>query len=127
MTDQPDTTNPTPYPELEPEVHTEVRVEAAQRPDGTVPIELGNGATVHVPMQVNWRKSAQDFMRVGDFDSWAESVLDEDGIAAWEEWMDTDPTLGDISAFFENVGKATGLAAGGNRASRRSSTRTLRR
>jgi hypothetical protein len=78
-------------------------------------------------MQSEWRMSAQTFARNGDFESWAEVVLSEEDLAAWDEWMDQDPTLGEMAPFFEALGKATGkAAAGGNRALRRQLQSTQR-
>lgn len=110
-----------------PAAQVEAETEAVARADGAVPIVMGNGKAVHVPMQVGWKKSAQDFINHGDFDSWAESVLSDDDLGLWDEWIDSDPTMGEILDFMEALGKATGLAARGNRASRRSSQRTPRR
>lgn len=109
------------------DAQVEVAVEAVQRPtDGAVPVSMGNGKSVYVPMQVNWKKSAQDFINAGNFDSWAESVLSDEDLGLWDEWIDTDPTMGDMLDFMERLGKETGLAAAGNRALRRSSRRTKR-
>jgi hypothetical protein len=91
------------------------------------PVELGNGTTVTVPPQSDWPFSAMEAFRLGDWNSWAESVLAEDDLGLWDEWIDSDPRGGDLFEFAQRMGKATGLSAMGNRASRRSSTRTPRR
>ena len=113
-------------PDGRPAAQVEAEAEPDQRADGSVPILMGNGKTVYVPMQARWKKSAQDFINRGDFDSWAESVLSDEDLGLWDEWMDTDPEMGEVLDFMEALGKSTGLAARGNRASRRSSQRTRR-
>lgn len=113
-------------PEI-PAAQAEVELEPRQRPDGRVSVPLPTGRDVWVPMQSRWRKSAQDFIRLGDFDSWAESVLLPEDLDAWDEWMAADPEMGEITEFFEDLGKATGMTAATNRASRRSLQRTQRR
>lgn len=96
-------------------------------PEG-FPVELGNGVTIHVPPQVQWRASALDAMRAGDFQTWAEKVLVGESFEAWEEWYEgDDPTLGEVTEFFDRLGKVTGASAAPNRAARRSSQRTPRR
>lgn len=91
------------------------------------PVELGNGQVVTVPPQVDWAFSAMEAFRTGDWNTWAESVLSEPDLDRWDEWIDTDPRGGDLYDFAQRMGKATGLSAAGNRASRRSSARTQRR
>lgn len=110
-----------------PAIQAEVMQEVGPQPTETVPILLGTGITINVPMQSKWRRSAQEFLRMGDFDSWAESVLTTADLDAWDEWNDTDPEMGEINAIFEAVGKATGKAAGGNRAWRRAQDRMPKR
>jgi hypothetical protein len=105
--------------------------EAGPQPLKSVPVQLGNGVTIQVPMQSTWRVSAMDLMRQGDFIGWAETVLAEADLDAFEDWyapekVDDEPDMAAITDFFERVGKATGQAAGGNRASRRASMRTRR-
>jgi hypothetical protein len=106
-----------------PAAQVETLEEVGPRPVQTVLITMGNGVDLRVPMQAAWRKSAIDFLRTGDFDSWAEAVLDRDALDLWDEWMDTDPLGADLTDFVYRLGKATGEAATGNRASRRSSER----
>lgn len=107
-----------------PPAQAEVLAETGPRPVKTVPIELPTGVTIQVPMMSEWRSSALEYMRAGDFDSWAESVLSDADMGAWDEWMDSDPKLGDLRGVMGDVGKATGEAAAGNRALRRSLRRT---
>lgn len=114
-------------PAVQAETMSEPASIAAPAPSKTVAIALGTGVVVNVPMQSEWRMSAQNYMRVGDFDSWAEVVLSKVDLAAWDEWMDKDPTMGEMTPFFEALGKATGEAAAGNRALRRQLQRTQRR
>jgi hypothetical protein len=102
-----------------PAAQVEVLTEVGPQPVQTVAIGLPNGASIRVPMMTEWRASALEYMRAGDFDSWAESVLSEVDMGAWDDWMDTDPKLGDLQDVMGAVGKATGVAAGGNRALRR--------
>lgn len=112
-----------------PAIQAEVLEETGPRPAKTVPVKLSDGATIQVPLQREWRVSAMDAMRSGDWATWAELVLSPEDLGRWDEWYDGDPepTLGDVTDFFERVGKATGQAAVGNRASRRSSQRTRTR
>lgn len=102
-----------------PAAHVEVLHEVGPQPVKTVAITLPTGAVINVPMMTEWRSSALEYMRAGDFDSWAESVLSETDMGAWDDWMDSDPKLGELQDVMAAVGKATGVAAGGNRALRR--------
>ncbi|MBT0771808.1 hypothetical protein KIH74_22900 [Kineosporia sp. J2-2] len=113
-------------PDITP-IETDVAVETGPQPVKTVAVELPTGKTVNVPMMSEWRQSALNAMQAGDFDTWAELVLAETDWDAWDEWRDQDPKLGESQAFFRAVGKATGEAAAGNRASRRQFARTQRR
>lgn len=109
-----------------PAIQAEVMAEVGPQPVKTVPVTMGNGVTVRVPLQSEWRMDAMNFMRAGDFTSWAESVLSDDDLGLWDDWMDRNPKLGEVTQFFDELGKATGQAAG-NRASRRQSARTRTR
>lgn len=110
-----------------PAVQAEVLEEVGPQPVPTVKVAMGNGVSIDVPMQVEWRVDALEYMTGGQFIAWAESVLAPEDLGLWDEWWDSNPKLGEVADFFERVGKATGVAAGMNRASRRSSQRTQRR
>lgn len=110
-----------------PPVEVEALEESGPQPVANVTVTLETGVEIRVPVQSTWKRSAMDYMQIGDFDSWAELVLTKEDLGHWDEWMHLDPTMGEITKFFERVGKATGEAAGGNRASRRASARMRNR
>lgn len=82
------------------------------------------GRTVYVPPVKRWRSSGLKALRDGDMEGWAQSVLDDDGWAVWEE---VDPTLEEIGEFFESVSPGLGTDQGNSRASRRSLRNSNRR
>lgn len=116
-----------PEPELLPSVQPpddEPEAESAAEKEAKRELVQGElaGRPIYVPPTKQWRSSAMHHLRNGDFQSWAESVLDDDD---YDIWIEVDPTLEEIEAFFELVNPK--LSAGNSRASRRSSRRTPRR
>lgn len=105
-------------PDDEPEAESAAEKEARRE---LVQGELA-GRPIYVPPTKQWRSSAMHALRNGDFQSWAEVVLDDDD---YDVWIEVDPTLEQIEDFFEVVNPK--LSAGNSRASRRSSARTRRR
>jgi hypothetical protein len=90
-----------------------------------VPLETDDGVIdITVPAAEEWRDSAMDAIREGRFTLWAEKTLAEDDYAAWVE---ADPRVRQINAFFQELGRLTGIDQGNSRASRRSSGSTRRR
>ncbi len=82
------------------------------------------GKTVYVPPIKQWRASALHALREGDFDGWAKVTLDDDD---WDIWVEADPTISEIEAFFATINPGLGTTQGNSRASRRSSRSTRRR
>lgn len=80
------------------------------------------GNTVLVPPLQQWKSSAMRALNAGDFETWAERTLDDDG---WEVWQDCDPSLDEIDAFFGTFD--LGVGRGNSRGSRRSSRNTRTR
>lgn len=91
----------------------------------TVTVSLGpDEVPVTVLPQRLWRSSAMRALNRGDFEAWAEKSLTE---AGYDVWLDVDPTVEEIEAFFEEFAKTAGISPGGSRASRRSSNAMRRR
>lgn len=82
------------------------------------------GVMVNVPVVKKWRSSALKAMKDGDFETWAQVTLDDEG---WAHWQETDPTIEDIEGFFADINPKLGTSPGNSRASRRASARTRRR
>jgi hypothetical protein len=101
---------------------------AASAPEREVTGELVQGElagrTIYVPPTKKWRASALHALREGDFDTWAQTTLADDD---WDIWIDVDPTLEQVEAFFASVNKGLGTSPGNSRASRRSARSTRRR
>lgn len=113
---------------LEPQAGRLSPVDAAQAeadaPDGAVEVLL-DGIPVRLLPSGQWRSSALRALNEGNFDVWAEKVLADD--ESRKTWLDIDPTMDQVERFLENWRAATGQDRGESRASRRSSTSTVRR
>jgi hypothetical protein len=99
----------------------------AEEFDGAVvvPLDTDDGVIeVTVPPAEEWRDSAIQAMREGNFGRWAERTLSDDDYAAW---VDADPRVRQINGFFEEFGRLTGVTQGESRASRRASPQARRR
>lgn len=82
------------------------------------------GRDILVPPLTKWRSSAMRALNSGDFETWAEVVLDNED---YDIWVDVDPTVEEINDFFESISGGLGVDQGNSRASRRSSRPTPRR
>lgn len=82
------------------------------------------GKTIYVPPVNKWRASALHAIREGDLQTWAEKTLLDDDWAIWEE---VDPTLDEVTAFFDTLNGQTGVSSGNSSSSRSSSRSTSRR
>lgn len=102
----------------------EAEVEAEQGEPGTVTVELAGSVEVRVKHQNQWKSRGLSALQRGDFETWAETCL-EDG--DYELWQDADPTLAEVNAFFDAMGKATGQDVGKSPRSGRSSKSTRKR
>jgi hypothetical protein len=71
-----------------------------------------------------WRSSATRALNEGDFETWAEKCLTNDG---YDVWVEVDPTVEEIEEFFEAFKAAEGIHPLQSRASRRASMRNRRR
>lgn len=117
----------TPEPEVMPAVQPvddEPEAETAAEKEAKRELVQGElaGRPIFVPPTKQWRSSALHALRNGDFQSWAEAVLDDDD---YDTFVELDPTLEQIEDFFEVINPK--LQSGNSRASRRSSRRTQRR
>lgn len=77
----------------------------------TVPLD-GTPCTVK-PMR-KWRSSGLRALRTGDFETWAETCLDDSDYV--EVWQVIDPDVDMVEAFFEAWAEITGQNAGKSRA-----------
>jgi hypothetical protein len=91
--------------------------------EGPVTVELAGEPIEVLPVR-QWRSSALRALREGDFEDWAERSLTENG---HEKWLEVDPTIEEVEAFFEAWGEKSGERVGKSSPSRRSSTRTRKR
>lgn len=91
--------------------------------DELIQCELA-GKTVYVPPVNKWRASALHAIREGDLQTWAEKTLLDDD---WDIWQEVDPTLDEVTAFFDTLNGQTGVDSGNSRSSRTSSRSTSRR
>jgi hypothetical protein len=71
-----------------------------------------------------WRSSAIHALNTGDFETWAEGCLTEDG---YDVWHDVDPTAEEIEEFLKSFKATEGIHPLQSRASRRASMRNRRR
>lgn len=83
-----------------------------------------DGHTIMVPPLVAWKSSAMKALNNGDFETWAERTLDDEG---WEVWTEVDPSVEQIDEFFGSFQDQIGVDRGNSRSSRRSSRTTRRR
>jgi len=83
-----------------------------------------DGNTILVPPLSQWKSSAMRALNNGDFETWAERTLDDEG---WEVWQDVDPSVDQIDEFFGSFSDQLGVDRGNSRGSRRSSRTTRRR
>jgi hypothetical protein len=91
--------------------------------DELIQCELA-GKTMYVPPVSKWRASALHAIREGDLQTWAEKTLLDDD---WDLWQEIDPTLDEVTKFFETLNGQTGVDSGNSRSSRGSSRNTSRR
>lgn len=82
------------------------------------------GRPIYIPPVKKWRASALHALREGDFETWAEVTFSEDD---YDLWVEIDPTMEEIEAFFKTVNPGLGTNSGNSRASRRSARRTRKR
>lgn len=75
------------------------------------------GKTIYVPPVSKWRASALHAIREGDLQTWAEKTLLDDD---WDLWQEIDPTLDEVTAFFDTLNGQTGVDSGNSRSSRTS-------
>lgn len=96
-------------------------------PDGGAVVEMstdeGSGK-ITIPPAGQWKTRATRALTSGDFDEWAEIVLSD---ADYQQWVDLDPTLDDVSRFFTNWQASTGADLGKSRSSKRSLRSTAKR
>src|SRR5664279_2147751 len=84
--------------------------------DGTVIVPLGN-TEIGVPRPGLWRASANNALRLGDFDTWAQKTL---APTDYDLWAEIDPTVDEINDFFVQWGDLSGVSLGESQASQRS-------
>lgn len=82
------------------------------------------GRPIYIPPVKKWRASALHALREGDFETWAEVTFSEDD---YDLWVEIDPTMEEIEAFFKTVNPGLGTNSGNSRASRRSARNTRKR
>lgn len=100
------------------------RVQAdAETAANVVAVPLGDVEVEVLPVG-KWRASGLRALREGDFDTWAEKCLTAEGR---EVWLDADPTMDEVEAFFTAWTERTGQDPGKSAASSRSSKSTARR
>jgi hypothetical protein len=87
----------------------------------SVPI---NGIETRVKPQRDWRMSDMRFLRDGDIDGWAESVIHPDDI---DKFMELDPTMDEFREFSEEAARKSGDSLGKSSGRSRSSRPTRRR
>lgn len=116
------TVRPTELSELDPNPSTSSAAEKEVRGE-LIQGDLA-GKTVYVKPVKQWRASALHALREGDLMGWAEATLTDDD---WDTWLEVDPTVEEIQAFFASIDTGLGTNPGNSRRSRRSSTRTRRR
>lgn len=85
-----------------------LQADAQLDPDATVGVELA-GRTIEVAPLRQWRSRALRALRQGDFETWAEGCLTDDGLATWRA---VDPTIAQVEDFFVAWGEQTGQSLG---------------
>lgn len=99
-----------------------VRAEA-ETGGATVSVPFVDGALEVLPAG-QWRKSALNALRVGDFDGWAQKCLTPESVAVWDA---ADPTMDEVQEFFAAFRDLTGQDPGKLSASPGSLRNTARR
>jgi hypothetical protein len=94
--------------------------------DHIEPIVLGgsDGIETRVKPQRDWRMSDMRFLRDGDIDGWAESVIHPDDI---DEFMELDITMDEFREFSEEAARRSGDSLGKSSGRSRSSKPMRRR
>lgn len=70
------------------------------------PVEVpAGGRTVRVPPIASWPPWVLDALRYGDYEAWAEAVLDD---GAFSRWADADLTVDECETFFDDWSDRSG-------------------
>jgi hypothetical protein len=99
--------------------------EVPEREEGTLEIPLGKSGTIlHVRPKLSWRSSDMTALNAGSFEVWARNCLEPE---SFDDWLDIDPTVGEIMEFFDEWKELDGQSPLSTRPSRRSRRGTRQR